>query len=107
MMDNSITPASNKNLQNNPLSNLWNISKASLNEATKTSNLYKTTHGMLEGVPLICQDDACPYKDVCIIDESYRIMGQRCLMEAGAIMARFESWCSHWNRFINRKNKGY
>lgn len=75
------------------LQSIWGISTPVANAASNTSELYKIKHGMFASVPIICKADDCPYKEVCSLDQQYRIPGQRCPMEASAIVARFEMWC--------------
>lgn len=102
--DKTLIDTKSSSLSKSPLTSIWNLQNNSLNEALKVSSLYKTSHGMFAGVPIICKNDKCHYKDVCLIEEQNRIIGQRCPMEMGAIMARFEMWCGHFGVDIS---KGY
>ena len=77
------------------MSELWNIPKK--NNVEYYSKLYNTKHGMFAGVPIICRGPNCPYKDVCIVDDDFIEVGTRCQMEAAAVIARFDSWCKHFN----------
>lgn len=64
--------------------------------AVKASKAITMKHGMFAGVPIICKDSTCPYKTVCTVDPADRLIGTRCPMEAGAIVARFNAWCAHF-----------
>ena len=75
---------------------VWKLPSSAIDAANAASNIYKLKHGMFAGVPIICRADDCPYVDVCVIDVLDRVKGFRCPMEAGAIMARFEAWCRHF-----------
>lgn len=79
------------------LQSVWQLPKQSIQAALDISKIYRTKHGMFAGVPIICKDNKCPYKEVCVIDTSLRVAGQRCIMEAGAIIARFDAWCRHFS----------
>lgn len=88
------------------IQNLWNMPASSLQASIDASQIYKTKHGMFAGVPILCKNKLCPYVKVCIIPEGFRIVDGRCAMEAGAVMARFDSWCKHFSidltgQFIN------
>lgn len=84
------------------VSKLWNMPKGLKSSLDDISKIYKMKHGMFAGVPIICKGAMCPYKDVCILDSSELEEGTRCPMEAGAIIARFEMWCSHFGIDISK-----
>lgn len=92
----NVQPAATRQSNLSALQSVWNIPAQSLQAALDVSQVYKMKHGMFAGVPIICKADDCPYKQVCLIDPSLRIPGQRCPMEAGAIITRFEAWCKHF-----------
>ena len=75
---------------------VWGLSDEALVRAKLSSKKFKLKHGMFAGIPLICKKDKCPYKDVCSLPENHRIKGDRCPVEIGAIISRFDSWCSHF-----------
>lgn len=64
--------------------------------AVKASKHINMKHGMFAGVPIICRDSTCPYVSVCTVSTMDRLVGSRCPMEAGAIVSRFNAWCSHF-----------
>lgn len=76
---------------------IWSVPGASMAHVMHASDKFKLKHGMFANVPIICRGDQCPYFDVCTIDAQYRISGTRCAMEIGAIMARYEMWCDHFD----------
>lgn len=78
------------------LDNIWNLSEKSKNISTLVSKRYSTKHGMLSSVPLICRGEKCPYKDSCLLEKEEMTCGERCPIEVGAIMSRFEHWCNHF-----------
>lgn len=78
------------------MEDVWGMHPALAAVAQNAQGLYKIKHGMFASVPIVCKGDNCPYKDVCRIDQAYRVVGQRCPQEAGAILARYEQWCRHF-----------
>lgn len=78
------------------MEDVWGMDTALAAVAQNAQGLYKIKHGMFASVPIVCKDTQCPYKDVCRIDPAFRIVGQRCPQEAGAILARYEQWCRHF-----------
>ena len=79
------------------MQSLWNITPGAMQEVAKSANIFRMSHGMFAGVPIICKDYKCPYLSVCTVDPQYRTLGQRCPMEAGAVMGRFEAYCNHFS----------
>lgn len=79
------------------MQNIWKLPNTSIQAALDASQIYKSKHGMFAGVPILCKNANCPYVLVCMIPHNQRVTGGRCPMEAGAVMARFESWCKHFN----------
>lgn len=84
------------------LEKLWKIPKKLESSLKEVSQIYKMKHGMFAGVPILCKGENCPYKDVCFIDQQDVVVGTRCPMEAGAVLARFESWCNHFGIDISK-----
>jgi len=80
----------------NIMERMWGMHPAMIQVAQEASQVYKIKHGMFAGVPIICKGPDCPFAEVCIINPAFRIVGQRCPMEAGAVIARYESWCRHF-----------
>ncbi len=96
---NQTSTSQSKSNVSNPtasMQSIWGLTPAVAQAAINSSQVYKIKHGMFAGVPIICKVDKCPYKDVCALDPQYRVLGQRCPVEAGAIIARFEMWCKHF-----------
>lgn len=75
---------------------IWGLSPQTVAVAKNMSQLYKIKHGMFAGVPIICKGHLCPYAHSCRVEEDYRIVGDRCPQEIGAIMARYDYWCKHF-----------
>lgn len=75
---------------------VWGLDDVALIKAEASAQKFKLKHGMFAGIPIICKKDKCPYKDVCSIPDKHRVEGQRCPVEIGAILARFDAWCSHF-----------
>ena len=80
----------------NSAKTVWNLSDEALIKAQVSSDRFKLKHGMFAGIPLICKKDKCPYKNVCTIPENHRVEGERCPIEIGAIISRFDAWCAHF-----------
>ena len=88
---------------------MWGISSAVIKEIGNMNRVYSSKHGMFASVPIICKGPDCAYKDVCMVSQAQRIVGQRCPMEIAAILSRYEQWCMHFeidtsNDVINPKD---
>ena len=81
---------------------MWGISPAIIKEIGNMNRVYSSKHGMFASVPIICKGPDCAYKDVCMVSQAQRIVGQRCPMEIAAILSRYEQWCMHFE--INTSN---
>ena len=81
---------------------MWGISPAVIKEISNMNRVYSSKHGMFASVPIICKGPDCAYKDVCMVSQAQRIVGQRCPMEIAAILSRYEQWCMHFE--INTSN---
>lgn len=81
---------------NTAMTQMWGLNPALIQEISKSAMIRSSKHGMFASVPIICQEQDCPYKDVCTVDVANRIKGQRCPMEIGAIIARFNQYCLHF-----------
>lgn len=75
---------------------VWGLDDAALIKAETSAQKFKMKHGMFAGIPIICKKDKCPYAGVCSLPEKHRVEGQRCPVEIGAILSRFDAWCSHF-----------
>lgn len=75
---------------------VWGLDDAALIKAEASAQKFKLKHGMFAGIPLICKGPACPYSKVCSLPEKHRTLDERCPIEIGAIIARFDSWCDHF-----------
>ena len=75
---------------------VWGLSEEALIRAELSSNKFKLKHGMFAGIPLICKKEKCPYLNVCSLPDNHRVKGDRCPVEIGAIISRFDSWCKHF-----------
>lgn len=80
----------------NSAKTVWGLDDAALIKAEASANKYKLKHGMFAGIPIICKGVSCPYAKVCSLPEKHREIGDRCPVEIGAIIARFEAWCNHF-----------
>ena len=81
---------------------MWGISPNIIKEISNMNRIYSSKHGMFASVPIICKGPDCAYKDVCMVSQAQRIIGQRCPMEIAAILSRYEQWCMHFE--INTSN---
>lgn len=81
---------------------MWSISPAVIKEIGNMNRVYSSKHGMFASVPIICKGPDCAYKDVCMVSQAQRVVGQRCPMEIAAILSRYEQWCMHFE--INTSN---
>lgn len=76
---------------------MWGISQTTAKEIGNMNRVYASKHGMFASVPIVCRGTDCAYKDVCMVSQGSRVVGQRCPMEIAAILARYEQWCNHFN----------
>ena len=81
---------------NTAMTQMWGLNAALIQEISKSAMIRTSKHGMFASVPIICQVQDCAYKDTCTVDPANRILGQRCPMEIGAIIARFNQYCAHF-----------
>lgn len=75
---------------------MWGIAPAVIKEISNMNRIYSSKHGMFASVPIICKGPDCAYKDVCMVSQAQRTVGQRCPMEIAAILSRYEQWCMHF-----------
>lgn len=79
------------------ISSVWKINPNIGKEISNINRLYNSKYGLFASIPMVCRGQDCPYKDVCLVNQSERVDGRRCPMEISAILSRFEMWCSHFN----------
>ena len=77
--------------------NMWGIKPSLVKELSNMNKVYSSKHGMFAAVPIICKGPDCTYKDVCMVSQAERTVGQRCPMEIAAILSRYEQWCAHFD----------
>jgi len=73
------------------------------NEVRKSVKRSGLKHGLFAHIPLICRGNVCPYKSACPIEN--KPVGERCPVEIGAILSRFESLCNHFGIRFNEKGE--
>ena len=76
---------------------MWGIQPSLIKEISNMNKVYSSKHGMFSSVPIICRSQDCAYKDVCMVSQQQRVVGQRCPMEIATILSRYEQWCEHFN----------
>lgn len=81
---------------NAAMTQMWGLNTALIQEINKSAMIRTSKHGMFASVPIICQNKDCAYIDTCTVDPANRTLGQRCPMEIGAIIARFNQYCLHF-----------
>lgn len=81
---------------NTAMTQMWGLNSSLIQEINKSAMIRTSKHGMFASVPIICQVQDCAYKDTCTVDVANRVLGQRCPMEIGAIIARFNQYCLHF-----------
>lgn len=91
------------------ISAMWAVNPTLAKEVGNISNVYSSPYGMFRSVPIVCKDQDCAYKDICMVQQANRVVGQRCPMEIATILSRFEQWCMHFgieivNDFIDPKD---
>lgn len=86
----------NKIDDNTAMTQMWGLNPSLIQEISKSAMIRSSKHGMFASVPIICQDQDCKYKDTCTVSQANRVIGQRCPMEIGAVIARFNQYCIHF-----------
>ena len=91
------------------ISAMWSIDPNMAKEVSNISNVYSSPYGMFRSVPIVCKGADCAYKDICMVQQANRVIGQRCPMEVATIVSRFDQWCQHFgieivNDFIDPKD---
>lgn len=76
---------------------MWGIQPSLIKEISNMNKVYSSKHGMFSSVPIICRSQDCAYKDVCMVSQQQRVIGQRCPMEIATILSRYEQWCEHFD----------
>lgn len=98
--NNSLPDVTNKS-GDELLAAMWGLDPNKIKQVSNISKVYFSKHGMFASIPILCKVDSCHYKDVCMVDPSQRILGQRCPMEIAALITRYNQWCQHFNININ------
>lgn len=78
------------------MTQMWGLNPAIIQEINKSAMVRSSKHGMFASVPIMCRVADCKYADSCSVDPANRILNQRCPMEIGAILSRFNHWCNHF-----------
>ena len=99
--NNQLTDLSSKN-GSELTAAIFGINNNTVKEIVNAGKVFRNKHGMFASVPILCQDQDCKYKDVCMIDPVNRQIGQRCPMEVAAILSRYEQWCAHFGINTNQ-----
>ena len=87
---------------NTAMTQMWGLNPAVIQEISKSAMIRSSKHGMFASVPIVCKAQDCAYKDVCTVALAQRTVGQRCPMEIGAIIARFNQWCLHFGLDVSQ-----
>jgi hypothetical protein len=80
-----------------PLPSYWKTNPAGLEAIRQTQARLKTRHGLAACVPIVCQGASCPFSETCDLEEDDRPEGNRCPIEIGAILERFNQICEELN----------
>lgn len=78
------------------INSVWNLNENSIREIEKQKKSKNIKHGMLASIPLICKGKKCPFFITCTANKEELEIDNRCVIEIGAIMARFEALCKHF-----------
>ena len=83
------------------MTQMWGLNSTNIQEINKSAMIRSSKHGMFASVPIVCKGVDCAYKDACTVDPLNRTAGQRCPMEIGSVIARFNYWCNHFELDIS------
>jgi hypothetical protein len=71
----------------------WGSSSQGVTNRQLAASNVRLKHGMFASVPIICKGRDCPYFQTCYIPEHDLQLGERCPIEIGTIIERFDSYC--------------
>lgn len=74
----------------------WSYGAKGTENVRKARATLNTRHGMYSGVPIICRGANCPFRETCWIPDADLEEGNRCPIEVGAIMERYDSYQQEW-----------
>lgn len=89
MMSNEQVPSAHTT----PLPSMWKQNTQGIENVRKARQTVGLKHGMFASVPIICKGRSCPYFQTCWIPEADLQVGERCPIEIGAILERFDKYC--------------
>lgn len=95
--NNNISLPSNAQSGEELLASVWGLDKNRTQQVSNIGRVFFTKHGMFASVPILCRDQNCVYKDVCMVDPAQRAVGSRCPMEIAALITRYNQWCAHFD----------
>lgn len=76
----------------------WKVSAETRGLIKQSLEIYNTKHGMYSAIPMMCKGDQCPYAEVCpILDGGGNPKGQRCPLEIGIVLKKFEEYTDYFN----------
>jgi uncharacterized protein YaiI (UPF0178 family) len=79
------------------LPSMWKQSTQGAKNVDAARQMLQLKHGMFASVPIICKGRTCPYFQTCWIPEADLQVGERCPIEIGAILERFDKYCQQLN----------
>jgi hypothetical protein len=76
----------------------WKVSAETRGLIKQSLEIYNTKHGMYSAIPMMCKGDGCPYASVCpILDGGGDPKGQRCPLEIGIVLKKFEEYTEYFH----------
>lgn len=72
----------------------WKSNSVGLENRRIAQQNLSLRHGLFSSIPIICQGSKCPYFGTCFIDANDLQIGERCPIEIGAIVDRFDKYCT-------------
>jgi hypothetical protein len=76
----------------------WKVSAETRGLIKQSLEIYNTKHGMYSAIPMMCKGKECPYASVCpILDAGGNPKGQRCPLEIGIVLKKFEEYCEYFH----------
>lgn len=76
----------------------WSMSEVGRCNLRRSMTEQKTEHGLYAGIPMICLEDGCPYKETCgFYAEGRAPEGERCPKEIAKILHLYEKYKKQLN----------
>lgn len=80
------------------IQSIWKLNPVVEKHAKNSATTMNSRYGLIANIPIKCKGKDCPYYQTCTVDmvDLPNIIGSRCPIEVGALLARFENYCKEF-----------